>query len=111
MLTAEQANRLECRRNRLTRYEVVLVDPDGEKYRLGYTPQPSRRGLLRQARCYGDRVVRVAGLTVNLPFAWRGKGRLGFVADLGNGWTIRFTGRTERDAIVGGEIIHITQLP
>lgn len=99
MTTTQKLERLY---NRATRYEVVAEHPDGRRYLIGYT-SPTRPGMLRMIRQNGQAVVDRLGLTQAAVMTWGGKGRLGHFATIGD-WKVRFTGRTQRDAIIGGEV-------
>ena len=103
---AKQA-RLESRHNRLTRYEIIAENDAGHRLLVGYSTQPSRSGILRVVRAIGQRVIARLAIGENHICRWTGKGRFGHRWELGNGWIIRFTGRTERDAIIDGELQRI----
>lgn len=81
-------------RNRITRYEVELTDGHTRRYLVGYTPRRSRPGLLAAVRAHADRVIACTGLTDDHITTWPNARTL----DLGNGWIVRFTGRTQIDA-------------
>lgn len=95
----KQARLEQCYR-RSTRYEIV-AEFGGARYLLGYRTGQSKGELVNLARARGgDELVRMSGITD---------------ADLGaytraTGWTfgsklrIGRTGRTERDAILEGEL-------
>lgn len=97
-LTPAQERRLDAMRNRLTTYEVALVTPSGAKFRVGYTQRRSFRGLLALVVAYEDAIARVSDLTGDEPAS-----RHGGELRLGDA-TVRFTGRTARDAILEGEL-------
>lgn len=85
-----------------TRYEAVLVLPGGDRRLIGYTPRKSKPGLLRAAQRVGRQIVATAAITDDAQMTWRAGG-----FDLGGGARIEFSGRTQRDAIHGGELAWI----
>ena len=99
-LTADQTRRLEEIKNLYTRYEVVLARQTGEKVLVGYTGRKSRKGLLNALRRHPDAVIELVGGENVATFTKEG-------LSFSSGWTAKFSGRTERDAILQGEIEHI----
>lgn len=83
-----------------TRYEVTLQTKDGAEYLVGYTMRRSGHGLLGITRRSGEEIIKLVGITDEdtVTFA-RGRKSM----SIGDGVTIAFTGRTERDAICNGE--------
>lgn len=78
----------------LTSYEIAVTHEDGRSFLVCYTARKSRSGLASAVRgdARWDALVKITGVT-----GWQYHRR---AADgvYGNGWTIRFTGRTKRDA-------------
>lgn len=101
MTTAQKLERLH---NRATRYEVVAEHQDGRRYLVGYTSRPSRQGIAAIIRQNAEHVVRKLALPADAEFTISGKGRFGHVFTVPGGWSMRLTGRTQRDAIIGGEL-------
>lgn len=105
-LTDEQTARLARLHNRLTAYELEVVHPDGTTALFCYTQRKSRIGLMVATE--GPRAIRAcrflgidpATARYRVP---RGTARAELRLIPGNG-VIRFTGRTERQAIMEGEL-------
>lgn len=102
-LTAEQERKLARIKNYRTRYEAVLTD-GCQSYRVCYTEQHSRRGLVAAARRNYNEVMRITG------------GQAPFVADAsdvfhGEEWRVIFSGRTQREGILGGELVWVGTNP
>lgn len=95
--------RLESIARRSTRYEVVAERGD-ERLLIGYTIHPSRSGILAAVRRNPQQVITRLAIGPDDVCTWRGKGRFGHVMDMGNGWQIKLSSRTERDAIIAGEL-------
>jgi hypothetical protein len=94
MTTEEKLARLK---NRSTRYEIVLTNGTGTKFLVLYTAQHSYRGLVAAIRQRYDAILARTG--GELPNAAK-PGQV-FV---GNEWRCFFSGRTQRDAIIAGEL-------
>jgi hypothetical protein len=78
-----------------TRYEVTLTD-GSRSYVITFTARKSRPGLLTAMRAHGPAILRVTQLSHEARCHWLSTSAL----DLGeNGWVVKFTGRTQRDAI------------
>ncbi len=90
--------RLSRIRNRRTLYELVVSHPDGRRVLLGYADRHSRNMLLRMARKHGQRLADLTG-EEQLTFAKfsRDGARIGE-------WSIKWTSRTQREAIIEGEL-------
>jgi hypothetical protein len=99
MLTENQNRRLQSLHNRYTNYEVAIIHPNGVRCLVAYTSK-TRDALIRALR--DDRrasyLVRFAG-SENFHIAKPASAGV----TLGE-WSIRFTGRTERQAILEGEL-------
>lgn len=78
-----------------TRYEIVATHQDGRAYLIGYTPRLSRQGLLTAMQKHGPAIIAklAIGATDQMDFATKPR-----VHAKCAGWTIGFTGRTQRDA-------------
>jgi len=77
-----------------TRYEVVLSNGQ-TSYLVAYTARKSRRGLMSCIRQHGPAILRITELSESARFTFNGS-----IAQLGeNNWTVRFSGRTQRDAL------------
>jgi hypothetical protein len=84
--------------NRATLYELAAIHPDGRRILIAYCGRRSRHGLLDACRGHAAALVALTG-DKTIGFAPRAAGG----ATMGD-WSIRFTGRTERDAIMEGEL-------
>jgi hypothetical protein len=96
-LTERQIRRLESIKNYHTQYEVLLIGPDGQNILIGYTSRHTRKGLLDLLRRHPDAVINLVGGDAKTTY---GRKMLSF----SSGWTAKFSGRTERDAILYGEM-------
>jgi len=96
-----------ARLNRLkrysTRYELIATHPDGRKVLVGYT-RKGRDGMLSMMRKNGEAWVKFSGCE-DIHFARR----VGDGATSGE-WTINFSGRTQREAIMEGELPFFPEL-
>jgi hypothetical protein len=75
-----------------TRYEVELI-AGGNRRIIGYTARKTRDALYEYARQHGDEILRVLGDPENIWFTHRTDEIV-----INDEVTVRFTGRTERDA-------------
>lgn len=105
MLSPEQSAKLERLRLFATRYEVELVHPDGRRVLLGYTARKSRPGLRALARPRVAAIWRWLGVPQGSETTWAKRGP---EIRVWGGGAIRFSGRTQRDAIMEGELQEIT---
>jgi hypothetical protein len=102
MLTDQQQRQLERIKHYATRYEVRLTLPDGRAMLVCYTPRKSKAGLLDALQSRGEAIL------AHLPRGTEDSGLTydnaiqGFV--LGNGVSAAFSGRTQRDCILTGEL-------
>jgi hypothetical protein len=80
-----------------TLYELV-IERDEQRYLIMYCGNRSRRMLLDSCRKHGDKLASLSGAQ-ELQFA----PRAGEGATIGD-WTIRWTGRTQRDAHAEGRL-------
>lgn len=95
MTTQQKLDRLK---NYRTRYELAASHPDGRKVLIRYTARKGRRGLLDALTMDAARVCKVLG-SDDIHWAKR-------AADGGTmgDWTVKFSGRTQREAILDGEL-------
>ena len=100
-LTDVQQRRLARCRNRRTLYELAVKHADGRAVLLGYCDRHSRNMLYRVACKHGPKLAALTGAE-SLTFG--AKSRDG--ATIGD-WSIVWTGRTQRDAIMEGELPYI----
>ena len=99
-MTSTQSARLAAIANRYTRYEVIAQRDNGERVRIGYTMHRSRHGLLQVLRAHADQVIALTNCGENTMMTAGSRASDGFRI---NDWSLRFTGRTERQAILEGE--------
>ena len=104
MLTDQQQRQLERIKYYATRYEVRLTLPDGLAMLVCYTERKSKAGLYS---CLQNRGKAILALMPEMPedcsLAYD-KAR-GFI--MGNGASVAFSGRTQRDAIMSGALPYI----
>lgn len=81
-----------------TRYEIAAKHPDGRAVVVAYTPRKSRPGILAAMRRRGPELVAALAVSDDHELTWT-KGLDGWGANLGNGWRVAFTGRTQLDAV------------
>ncbi len=60
--------------------------------------------MIAMMQAAGERILRITQLSDDDRMHWSGKGRLGAVVSMGQGWSVKFTGQTEREAIMAGEL-------
>lgn len=99
MLNTEQLRRLESLSNRSTAYEIVLISPAGERRLVTYAQNRSGRALRLVLVRFAERIVAFVGAD-EYTLAGRGPAPIG----LGNGYSLAFSGRTERESIIAGEL-------
>lgn len=80
---------------RATRYEITATHPALPPVVIGFTARKSRYGLLGIMQARGDELIALCnvGAEDGIVFSCRPK-----IHARVNGWTIGFSGRTERDA-------------
>ena len=78
----------------ITRYEITACKDD-VTYLIGYTPRISRMGLLTVMQSHGPAIIEKLGIGNNDAISFACKPRIHAKMD---GWTIGFTGRTQREA-------------
>jgi hypothetical protein len=81
--------------NYATKYEIILTNGP-QTYLVSYTGRKSRQGLMDAIRARGLAILAITKIGADAIFTLN---RATGAAELGSNWTIRFTGRTQRDAI------------
>ena len=95
-MSTELQSKLARLTNRHTRYEVVALHPtDYRSMLIGYTSRHSLRGLIDMLSHNAASFFKLVGETT----CRRENGQL----ICANGWIVRFTGRTQREAYLNGE--------
>jgi hypothetical protein len=94
-MTTQQ--KLERLRNRQTKYELVASHPDGRRLLIRYTSRTGRNGLYDALAQDAERLCRVLGAD---DITWGKRSADG--GTMGE-WVLRFSGRTQREAIIDGE--------
>jgi hypothetical protein len=94
--TVEVERKLARLKNYRTRYEVVFTNGT-EKFLLLYTAMHSDRGLLAACRQRYDALLHITGGVA--PYAAKSAGQF-----TGAEWRALFSGRTQREAIIDGEL-------
>jgi hypothetical protein len=103
MLTEEQTRKLARLRGCYTRYEVEVALPDKRKMLVCYTPRKNLAGLREVIRERWEPLVRAVGIPGS-PIQDTPVMRDGRAYKFENGSIVRFSGRTQRDAIILGEL-------
>ena len=104
MLTAIQIAKLTRLQNRASFYELAAIHPDGRCILIAYCGRRSRHGLLDACHRRGPEIIALTG-HAEMTFGTRGADGV----TLGP-WSIRFTGRTKRDAIMEGELQRMAEV-
>jgi len=107
LLTEMQKAKLKSLTSNRTLYEIEMATPSGFKYLIAYASRRSFRGLLDVVRQRGTVILRVLGLPEDTRVERDWAGALRFP----DGTIIRFSGRTQRDAIMFGELPFICRVP
>lgn len=107
-LSPEQTRKLDRIQGYRTLYEMAVIRADGAKALVCYTSPPSRRHMWDAICKRSDKILAFTGTAQN------GE-RMGFLGKakevrIGNGAIIRLTGRTQRDAIIEGELPYVKSL-
>lgn len=83
-----------------TRYEAVLTLADGRRFLVGYAARHSKAGLVAMIRQNGPAILALMpDLTDEHRMTWKAP-----AFDFGNGARVGWSGRTQRDAIMGGTL-------
>jgi hypothetical protein len=97
MTTTEKLERLK---NRSSAFELMAVNDEMLKVLVGYTPQRSKIGMLKMIQKNGENwAPRLTGIEIN----FIKNGNKGPTARMGQ-FTVFFTGRTQREALLEGEL-------
>lgn len=92
--------KLSALQNYRTRYEIV-AECGNKRLLIGYSPRVSRCGLLAAMQNVGPAIIQHLAIGDGDTISWHTKPR---IHCLTSGWLIGFTGRTQRDAILAGEL-------
>ena len=104
MLTDQQQRQLERIKHYATRYEVRLTLPDGRAMLVCYTPRKNKAGLLDAIQSRGKAILAHMPEMPDDSRLTYDKAQ-GFA--LGNGASVAFSGRTQRDCILTGALPYI----
>ncbi|MCM8809901.1 MAG: hypothetical protein NC934_07030 [Candidatus Omnitrophica bacterium] len=111
-LTPEQLKKLESLRHYSTRYELILQTPSGKKYLVVYTPKRNYKGILdaihENGSEKGKKILKILNLPENTTIKKDEKYK-GFIFP--DGSRMYFSGRTQKDAILSGELPFILKVP
>lgn len=99
-LTEDQIRKLTRLQNRATAYEIICTK-NGSVTRIAYTQRHSQNGLIAILRDRLDSLL-AFGVAVDVEFVPSGKG-IRRSLTFADGSVIRFSGRTQRGAIIEGE--------
>ena len=92
-------DKLIAKCGQVTRYELALCHKDdGRRFLVAYQHNRSRRSL---ADTYRERLESIEAITGAVEFNWAQRAAGGIFSDA---WVIKFTQRTQRDAIAQGEL-------
>lgn len=100
-LSAEQLRKLGRIQHYATRYEVELAFPNGDRKLVCYTDSRSLSGFLSMIRKRWAPIVKAVGVADDAEAHRIGKAK---AYRFENGVIIRMSGRTQRDAIMSGEL-------
>lgn len=106
-MTATLQQRLERIARHRTKYEVVATSPDGRRVLLGYTPRKGRQGLCDLISSRRERAEAIVRLCGSEEYRTAKAARDG--ATCGE-WKINFSGRTQRECYLGGELPYVESL-
>ena len=82
--------------NYSTKYELVVTN-DRDIYLVAYCLRANRRMLINAIQARGPELLAVLALSEDARFEFTNTSSV--TARLGEGWTVTFTGRTQKDAI------------
>jgi len=100
-LTTAQTAKLTALQNYGTKYELVLTDGT-ESFRIAYAARNNRSGLISAVRNRAEDIRLFVGVVE--PTVTFGKRASDPVKVDGTPWSIRWSGRTQREAITSGEL-------
>lgn len=89
--------KLERIKHRSTLYELIL-EGNGKRYLVAYAPKSGAQ-LCRTAFARAEMIVKAAGIPENQPWYLTQSDKATTA-----GFVIRYSGRTQRDAIIEGEL-------
>ena len=101
MLTESQISKLDRLKHYATRYEIEICQGAKPRLLVCYTPRKSLAGLINAAQDRWKHICAAIGATEEAK-AHRIKKAMAYQFE--NGAIIRFSGRTQRDAIMSGEL-------
>lgn len=96
-LTGEQIQKLTRIQRYATRYELAMIKGN-ERILIRYTAKKTRRSILKECYEFGEKIVAITGVD-EIKFA-----DTKTVGATSGEWEFKFTGRTQREAIIGGEL-------
>lgn len=85
----------------ITRYEITATHPDGRAFLVAYTPRLSRPGLLKAIEVRTADVIAKLGVAAGDKLDVHLRPRIHATVDQ---WRIGFTGRTQHEAKIAGEL-------
>lgn len=100
--TEKQLRKLSRIKGRATLYEVALVRADGTKVLLAYTNRTSKEGIMSAISQRALAVIAFIGHGLIDMRMYPKRGTKDIAMD--GGATVTLTGRTQRDAIIDGEL-------
>lgn len=104
-MTAEERSKRLDQLHRIkapTSYEMIL-EFNSEKHLVRYTRRMTRRALVLQVRDRAVEICRRFGWGNDVQFEWK-KGIHGGHLELSTGAVVRFSGRTQREALTVGPL-------
>lgn len=101
-MSPELTTKLVRLQNRATRYELIATGLNGEKVLVGYC-RKGRPAMLSMIQKHGEVWAKVTGADA---ITW-GRKHLQHVMAMGT-WLVAFSGRTQREAYIGGEVQFVT---
>lgn len=104
-MNATLERKLARLKNYHTRYELVATSRD-RKVLIGYTTRTNRRGIDALV-CEENRVHAIVKLTGTETIHFAKRAADG--ATMGD-WTIRFSGRTQRECYIEGELAYVCDI-
>jgi hypothetical protein len=97
--TAKVSQSIERLHNQPTRYELVAERGD-IRILIAYSMRTGRHSLLTSVQKHGQKLIDFMGITDEHLLVFLKPAKLGaHVGPADNPWTIRFTGRTQREAV------------
>lgn len=107
-LSPEQLRRVARLHNRHTLYEAEIIRPDGTKALLAYCGRRSKQGLIEALDKRAPHALRFLGAPRHARVE-RERGSPDVKIE--GGGMIRFSGRTQREAIIEGELQYVGDVP